>query len=151
MHDFKNFPELTNSQMSLEYMNSPHKQITMDFEARVFKVHDGDTVTLQWEDRDFNFPMRIVEIDAPELNMDGGHEARDYLKGLVEGQLVQIIINPENRVEKWGRLLGDIFIDGLLMSEDMIRSGHAWPFDRRREGQLPNLEKELNIQKWLRL
>jgi micrococcal nuclease len=149
MHDFKNFPELTNTQMNTEYMESPHKQITKNFEATVTKVHDGDTVTLQWDERDFNFPMRIVEIDAPELNMEGGHDARDYLKGLVEGQLVQIIIDPENRVEKWGRLLGDIFIDGLLMSEDMMRSGNAWPFDRRREGMLPNMDKELNIEKWL--
>ena len=35
VHDFKAFPELTNSQMDLYYWDSPHKQITDDFDAVV--------------------------------------------------------------------------------------------------------------------
>jgi endonuclease YncB( thermonuclease family) len=149
VHDFKRFPELTNSQMNEEYVNSPHKQIIMNFEATVVKVHDGDTVTLQWNGRDFNFPMRMRDIDAPELNVKGGHKAKEHLKNLIEGKLVEILIDPENRVEKWGRLLGDIMSAGVVMSEEMIRFGEAVPFDQRRETLLPNIEKELGIKKWL--
>jgi len=130
-HDFKNFPELRNSQMTTLYMDSPHKQILEDFRATVTNVHDGDTVTLKWKERDFEFRMRLRDIDAPELNMTGGHESRDHLKNLIEGKEVDILIDPKNRVEKWGRLMGDILSGGSQMSEEMIRSGHAVPFDQR--------------------
>ena len=149
MHDFKLHPELTNSQMNEEYFNSPHKQIMEDFDATVVKVHDGDTVTLHWKERDFDFQMRLRDIDAPELNA-GGHPAKYHLQGLVEGKEVRILIDPENRVEKWGRLLGDILMGGIEMSEEMVRGGWAWPFDQRREGELPNIEKIFGIKQWFK-
>jgi len=46
-HDFKKFPELTNNQMQIYYFESPHKQITEDFKARVVDVHDGDTIKVE--------------------------------------------------------------------------------------------------------
>jgi len=149
-HDFKLFPELTNSQMATEYHNSPHKQILENFEAIVYKVHDGDTVTLRWKQRDFDFTMRMVAIDAPELNMKGGHEARDYLKGEIEGKLVQILIDPKNRVEKYGRLLGDIMFRGIVISEDLLQRDLVWTFESRKEELLPDMKKELNIKQWLK-
>jgi len=148
-HDWKNFPELSNSQMDELYFLSPHKQITENIRVKVIKVHDGDTITVQWNERDFNFPVRIVEIDAPELNRPGGHRARDFLKGHIEGDLVELLIDPENRVEKWGRLLADVNAGGFVVSELMLSSGHALPFERRRETELPLIAKEMNIQKWL--
>jgi len=71
-HDFKRFPELTNRQMNLYYFESPHKQITQDFVAKVVKVTDGDTIRVKWEDRDFDFPIRFIDIAAPELDEIGG-------------------------------------------------------------------------------
>jgi len=150
MHDFKLFPELPNSLMNEEYFNSPHKQITENFMATVVKVHDGDTVTLQWDERDFNFPLRINGIDSPELNVRGGHEARDYLKTFIEGALVEIIINPKERVEKWGRLLGDIVFGGFTISENMIDMGHAVPFEDRHQTEFMNIDKEWNTKKWFK-
>jgi endonuclease YncB( thermonuclease family) len=70
MHNFKDFPELTNAQMSDFYFDSPHKQITADFRALVVKVHDGDTITLRVEWRNFDFPLRFLDINAPELKID---------------------------------------------------------------------------------
>tara|TARA_Y100000310_G_C20567196_1_gene756112 strand:+ start:98 stop:553 length:456 start_codon:yes stop_codon:yes gene_type:complete len=149
MHNFKDFPELTNEQMNTEYFNSPHKQITQDFRAKIKKVIDGDTVQIEWAERDFPFRMRLRDIDAPELNNKGGHEAKSHLQNLVEGKEVEILIDPKNRVEKWGRLLGDIMIRGIQISEEMTRFGHAVPFDQRRETMLPNIHKELRLNQWL--
>ena len=149
VHNFKDYPELPNSRMDEYFFTSPHKQITEDFRATVVKVHDGDTVTLSWTERDFDFPLRITDIDAPELNIKGGHRSRDALKTLIEGKQVQIIIDPDNRVEKWGRLLGDIVWNGLTISEHMISMGYATTFEDRRSDELPNIKKEFNIQKWL--
>ena len=51
-HDYKAFPELSNTQMQELQFTSPHVQITEDFTAIVVKVHDGDTITLQTDFRD---------------------------------------------------------------------------------------------------
>jgi len=147
-HDFKKFPELRNSEMNIYYIDSPHKQIVRDFRATIEKVSDGDTIRVSCNFRDFTFPIRINNIDAPELNARGGHEARDHLASIIEGEEVDIILSNE-RVEKWGRLLADILFKGMLISEEMMRSGFATRFDERRPTELPNLNKELVIERWL--
>jgi len=146
-HDFKIFPELTNAQLAAMPFDSPHEQITYDFEAVVVKVHDGDTVTLRVEFRDFDFPMRFLDIDAPEMNA-GGVKARDWLSNEILGEEVMVSIDPKNRVDKWGRLLGRIMYVGLDMGNTMLRLGLVLPFDRRREGEIPTLDKTFSL-KWL--
>lgn len=146
-HDFKAFPELTNRQLE-EYMQSPHKQITEDFRALVVKVHDGDTITLRWDERDFDFPLRFLGTDAPEMN-EGGAEARDYVKDQIEGDEVEIKIDPKQRVGKYGRLLGRVITRGMDLGNMMIQLGYATTFEARNESKLPNINKELNISKWI--
>lgn len=147
-HDFKKFPELTNQQLQVFGFTSPHVQITGDFYAEVVKVIDGDTVRLRTNFRDFDFPLRLLGIDAPELN-EGGQEAKDYVKRRCEGEEVQVLIDPQNRVDKFGRLLGKLFKNGTDIGDDEIRLLLALPFERRFEGQLPNMNKELRVEKWL--
>ena len=139
-HDFDKFPELTNSQMNLYYWDSPHKQITEDFTARVIKVHDGDTITVRWEDRDFDFPVRFLDTNAPELNEPQGKESKLWLEGRILNEFVEIKINKNNRVGKFGRILGTIIHGGLSMNEMSITSGQSTPFDKRDEGQIPDFE-----------
>ena len=147
-HNYQEFPELTNRQIEEFGFTSPHKQITEDFEAEVVKVHDGDTVTLRAAFRDFDFPLRLLDIDAPEMNA-GGETARDWMKNRLLNKLVNIIINRKNRVDKYGRLLGDIIADGMNVGDEELRQGLAIPFTRRREAELPNLGKMLLLKQWL--
>lgn len=147
-HDYKNYPELTNKQLEEEGFMSPHKQITEDFEAKVVKVHDGDTITLEWSERDFHFPMRFLDIDAPEMNA-GGEEAKAWLTNRLLGKKVQILINLYNRVDKYGRLLGKVLATGLEVGQEMLNLGLVKTFISRYEDQLPIIAKELNIKKWL--
>ncbi len=141
-HDFKAFPELTNSQMGAHYLDSPHKQIFRDFECNVKKVHDGDTITVDWSERDFNFPIRLARINAPELNEEGGKEAHSWLEQQLLNEDITIQIDPKNRVEKWGRLLGTVFHTGMDIGQEMLHNGFAKPFDERNEGKIINPIKE---------
>jgi len=142
MHDFKRFPELTNAQMDIYYFESPHKQIVDNFNAKVEKVHDGDTVTISCNFRDFNFPVRIQNLAAPELN-EGGRESQKWLENRILGLEVEVILTKE-RVEKWGRLLADIMHQGELMSEAVVRSGNGVSWKDRDQNQVfGNFEKEL--------
>jgi endonuclease YncB( thermonuclease family) len=146
-HDFKKFPELTNSQMQLYYFDSPHKQITEDFRARVVKVHDGDTITLSWKERNFLFPLRFINIAAAELNEAGGIEAQSWLEKRLLDTEVDIIIDKSNRVEKWGRLLGKVISNGIDVGEEEIFSGHAVSWENRKDGKIPDFNLQMEAMK----
>ena len=98
-HDFKEFPELSNQQIQEFQFQSPHVQITEDFEATVVKVIDGDTVRLRTTFRDFDFPLRRIGLDAPEMNA-GGEEARDWLKGKILNANVMVEKDKKTRVDR---------------------------------------------------
>jgi len=143
-HDFKRFPELTNNQMNLYYFDSPHQQIAEDFDAKVVKVHDGDTVTLEVSWRDFTFPLRMSNLMAAELNEKGGVRSRNHLKDLIEGAMVEVIINKMNRVGKYGRLLGEIRHKGFDVGTQMIEEGFAVSLDEEQTG-IKNLRIVLDL------
>jgi endonuclease YncB( thermonuclease family) len=140
-HDFKKYPELTNTELQSLRFSSPHAQIEEDFEAAVVKVHDGDTITLKTDFRDFNFPLRFLDINAPELNEPKGKESRDWLKRQILNKKVKIEINRKNRVDKYGRLLGRVIYNGISMNETAVMTGHATPFARRNEGKIESINK----------
>ena len=139
--DWVNFPELWNSEFEFYYFDSPHKQITEDFFARVTRVIDGDTIMLEWVERDFEFPMRMLEVNAPEMS-EGGLESKKWLNEQVLGKEVEIKIDPKQRVGKFGRLLGFLFADGINMNEQSLSFGFSRPFGQD-IGEFPSLNKEL--------
>jgi len=135
------FVEQSNK-MLMEYVSSPHLQIAGDFSATVVKVHDGDTVTLRTGFRDFDFPLRLANIDADELS-EGGESARDYLSSRVLGKDVLVVVNSDNRVGKYGRLVGELFVNGFNVGADMVRRGIVSPFGKKNEGSLVPFSKIL--------
>ena len=102
----------------------------------VVKVHDGDTATVRWSERDFDFPIRFADIAAPELNEEGGHEAQSWLEKRILGKTVDVILAPR-RVEKWGRILGTIIHDGLDVAQEEIQRGLATTWEDRKTGVIP--------------
>ncbi|MHA1420356.1 MAG: thermonuclease family protein, partial [Candidatus Heimdallarchaeaceae archaeon] len=105
MHDFKKFPELTNNQIQFYYFQSPHRQILEGFMAKVVQVTDGDTIRVKWSERDFDFPVRLANINASEL-VEHGLASAEWLKRQIQGEEVYIQIDPDHRVGKFGRILG---------------------------------------------
>ena len=134
-HDYINYPELTDVQMEQLQFTSPHKQITEDFYCEVVKVHDGDTITVRTDFRDFDFPIRLLDIDAPELT-EGGEEAREWLKQKILNKDVQILIDSKQRVGKYGRLLGKVFYNGMDIGQEELYLGLAKPFGKKDEGKI---------------
>lgn len=148
-HDFKKFPELTNNQIR-NHIISPHPQFIEDFEAKVTKVHDGDTIRLRTDNRDFDFKLRLLDIDAPELNTgEPGIQAGNWLRDRILGEDVTIQMDPNNRVGKFGRLLGKVIHVGLDVGEEMLTMRLVTTFDARREGKLPDINKTFNTKQWL--
>jgi len=130
-HDFDTYPELTNSQAIIYYWDSPHKQIFEDFAGIVVKVTDGDTIRLETNFRDFLTTVRLAYINSPEMN-EGGAESKSWLESQILGKEVYVRVNPNNRVEKWGRIIGDVIFGAESMSFASLREMHSAVF-----GSLP--------------
>jgi len=128
-HDFKQWPELTNHQMQFYYWESPHKQILEDFNAKVIRVKDGDTIQVQTDFRNFDFPVRLARIDAFELE-EGGLAGAKWLASEILGEDVLILIDPKVRVGKFGRIIGDVIHMGRSMSDTSLELGYSVIFQR---------------------
>ena len=127
-HDFKLFPELTNSQMQIYYFDSPHKQMVEPFDAKVIRVKDGDTIQVTTEDRDFDFPIRFARIAAPELDEVGGLASQKWLAKEIQGKDIEIVLTRQ-RVGKWGRLLGEINHLGMSLNQQSLDMGYSIKFE----------------------
>ncbi len=127
-HDFKAFPELTNTQMQFYYFDSPHKQMVEPFNAKVVRVKDGDTIQVTTEERDFDFPIRLARIAAPELDEVGGLASQKFLAKEILGEDVEIVLT-RGRVGKWGRLLGEINFLGLNLNTQSLEQGYSIKFE----------------------
>ena len=124
-HDFDKFPELTNAQMQFYYFVSPHRQITESFDCKVARVIDGDTISVRWSERDFEFPVRFAGVNAPELNRPGGKESKSWLEGQIQDAEIRVIVNPQDRVGKFGRILGEIIHMGANINLESVKAGHS--------------------------
>ena len=129
-HDFKLFPELTNSQLQFYYFDSPHRQILEDFFGDVVKITDGDTIHVKWRERDKPVVVRFIDTEAPELDEEGGLESRAWLEDQIMGEYVQIGIEPKLRVGKWGRIIGRVIHMGIDINSSSIDNGFAVPFTK---------------------
>jgi micrococcal nuclease len=113
------------------------------YEYRVKKVTgvvDGDTIDVEL-DLGFNISysqrVRLAGIDTPESRTKDkiekalGLESKQRLKDVLsKAQLVVIKTELPDSSEKYGRILGWIFIDGAEKSvnEALVADGYAWGY-----------------------
>ena len=89
------------------------------------RVVDGDTIRAEAKGKEIK--IRLVEIDAPEMNQPFGAQSKNFLNRLLYGKDVTLISQGEDR---YGRTLGEIFANGESANALMIKSGFAWVYDR---------------------
>jgi endonuclease YncB( thermonuclease family) len=94
----------------------------------VTKVYDGDTL-LMTKGEGASVVVRLVAIDAPERSKTPGvpsqpfsRKSRDYLSSRVKGRQVTVRSWGNDR---YGRLLGEIYLDGENINIEMVRQGLA--------------------------
>lgn len=91
---------------------------------RVEIVNDGDTVTCRTtEGREVR--VRLVGIDAPELDQPRGREARAALAAKLGGGVVRVAGAAR---DQHGRLLGTLFVEDRDLNREMVADGWAWAF-----------------------
>ena len=110
------------------------------FVREVKNVVDGDTIDVIIDlgfDILFSSRVRLAGIDTPESRTTDkaekalGLEAKEYLKKqLKDAKSVVIRTEKMNSSEKYGRILGWIYINGESESinNKMINDGYAWGY-----------------------
>jgi endonuclease YncB( thermonuclease family) len=83
----------------------------------VLGVIDGDTIVIDQKTR-----VRLRHIDAPEENLCGYRKARETLEKLVVGKKVVV---KELVPDQYGRGMGLVYVDGVLINQVMLESGWA--------------------------
>ena len=83
----------------------------------VRRVIDGDTVELTGGDR-----LRLLAVDTPEKDEPYYGEARQFLEKLTLGKTARIEFGPRRR-DRYGRLLGYLYIDTLFVNKAILENG----------------------------
>lgn len=84
---------------------------------KVEKVLDGDSLVI-----DLDQTVRLANLDAPQLELCHGKEAKEGLEDLVLGEYVGI-----ERIgrDKFGRIIGLVHLNGQFVNEIIVRRGWA--------------------------
>ena len=87
----------------------------------VARVIDGDTykVLLQGKIE----TVRLLHVDAPELDQDFGKAVKDSVTALLERQPVQLTLQGR---DLYGRLLADVSINGQSLDSILVTKGWAF-------------------------
>jgi endonuclease YncB( thermonuclease family) len=93
-------------------------------EGRVVGVHDGDTVTLLVAGRQ-QVKIRLAQIDAPESHQAFGQRSRQSLSDMVFNKNIRV---EKETIDKYGRTVGTLFVDGLDANREQIKRGMAWAY-----------------------
>ena len=95
-----------------------------EFRGKVVGIADGDTFTLLSRDKK-QTQVRLSEIDTPESNQPYGTRAKQALSDLIFSKDVRVL--PED-VDRFGRLVGHVYVDGIHVNRKMVQEGNAWVY-----------------------
>jgi len=110
------------------------------FVREVKNVVDGDTIDVIIDlgfDILFSSRVRLAGIDSPESRTTNkmekalGLESKEYLKKhLKDAKSVVIKTEKMNSSEKYGRILGWLYVNGETesLNDKMINDGYAWGY-----------------------
>lgn len=111
--------------------------------AKVVNVYDGDTVTLaaflKNAKKPYLFRCRLARIDAPEMTKQTGRtkrdrlrekelaiNSRDALRQFIDNKIVDVEIL---KLEKYGRVLAELYYKKTNVSDWMVKHKFAVPYD----------------------
>ena len=108
------------------------------FNAKVISVIDGDTIHVI--NQSLKITVRLSGIDTPELKQMYGNEAKDILSEKILNKIVTIKGISKYR---YGRLIGDIFLNDRWINYELINEGIAWHYKKYSDDiKLSKAEKE---------
>ena len=115
------------------------------YRCKVVNVYDGDTckIVMRYNGNYKRFNVRMNGYDSPEMKPSKSNKNRDkeiadakrakeYLCSLVCKDKNQLVYINCNGLDKYGRLLGELYIrrnDNKSVNSIMIENGHGYKYD----------------------
>ena len=91
--------------------------------GKVLSNYDGDTITVLIGDT--KEKIRLLGIDTAEMAQGHwGIEAKKFTENLTKNKTVQVETDVQKR-DKYGRLLGYVYVDGKFLNEELVKNGLA--------------------------
>jgi len=105
------------------------------YDATLDFAYDGDTVYLEselWPGLTQYIKLRIYGIDTPEIRTKQacqkalGLKAKAFITNYLSGKT--LTISNISKDKYFGRVVGDLYADGILVSDIMLKQGFAVPY-----------------------
>ncbi|MGZ9059005.1 MAG: thermonuclease family protein [Burkholderiaceae bacterium] len=103
---------------------SPLAALSAERYGTVVGISDGDTLTLLDANKT-QYRIRLDGIDAPERTQPHGQRARQSLAALAHGRTARADCP---KVDRYGRAVCRVVIDGVDVGLEQIRRGYAWHY-----------------------
>ena len=108
--------------------------------GKVVKVYDADTITVanrisvggEQSEEIYRFQVRLNGIDSPEIKSKNpttkalAKQSRDALSVMIFGKIVEL---RNVQLEKYGRLLADVYLGNLHLNQWLIDNKYAVQYD----------------------
>ena len=107
--------------------------------CQVIRVIDGDTIEGKCNTTPY-MRIRLTSIDSYESKrnnraykqaytqhltveqiVERGHKATDVTKKELEGKNIRVVVDNKNSIDKYGRTLGEIYIDDVDINQKLLR------------------------------
>lgn len=118
------------SEQPTEKLDAPPVPKNESFRGDVVGVHDGDTITILWEDKEVK--VRLFGIDAPETHpaQDYGQRAKQFASQLLYKKRARILVKDKRLT--YGRVVGEVFVEAegreVSANATIVASGFAWAY-----------------------
>ena len=108
----------------------------------VIEVSDGDTFKLS-----SGQTFRLYGVNAPEVKEPYFEEAKVFTQDLVLGKEISFEQEANYRIDKFGRSLGYVFIDGVNLNIELVKNGLARVVLYEKRAKIKYQDELLNAEK----
>lgn len=105
------------------------------FYGKVIEIVDGDTIRIMSLNRPVK--VKLVAIDAPEMNQSCGDLAKQHLLDLIFDKMVAV---EYFGLSENGSIDGKVFLGEMDVAAQMVRDGVAW-YDKSNASRLSEVER----------
>jgi micrococcal nuclease len=111
------------------FASSIASSVENGIEGIVTSVIDGDTLNIRTNIDKEILTIRLVLVDAPEINEEGYTEAKEFVSENCLDKLALVDLD-DNQDLSYGRLVALVYCQGLNINEAVIQSGLASIYQR---------------------
>lgn len=105
------------------------------YPAKLIRIIDADTlvvnIDLGFYDWRHDQRVRLMGVNAPEMDTPAGKAARDFVCGwfATHGQQMRLVTvkdrSHKDKSDSFGRYLAWVSVGGVSLNEELVKAGHA--------------------------